>query len=443
MAKSTEKSIRNLVIYEIYVRNHGQNGNFADVSADLPRIKAMGVDVIWFMPIHPIGEERRKGTLGCPYAIRDYREVNEEYGTREEFRMLVQYAHALGLKVMIDVVFHHCAPDNVLIDAHPEWVKRDEDGRSITTVPDWSDVVDLDFSHDDLWDYLMDCLKLWVNLGVDGFRCDVASLVPLEFWLRARQEIEEINPDVIWLAESTHVEFLLKNRAIGKAGASDGELYAAFDLTYDHDIWPLWQEAVLDETAVPLYFSILKLQKGLYPDHAIKMRCVENHDQVRIMQRAPSRAQAMAWTAFQVFNEGAFLIYAGQESETKHTPSLFEVDKINWQSYSLQIFLTRLCQLIKHPLIGEGRFELVTHSPLLTAVYQTSTQTLYGVFNVQGAADVMDTPLPDGRYVNLLSELDEEIEVRGGEMMMPETAVVVQVDQTLPLHKFRQPSTLM
>jgi glycosidase len=122
MAIDTPPNSRNLVIYEIYVRNHGPNGNFADVAADLARIRDLGVDYIWFMPIHPIGAVQRKGGLGSPYSIRDYREVNPEYGSKEEFRQLCQYAHALGLKVMIDVVYNHTAHDSDLVQQHPRMV---------------------------------------------------------------------------------------------------------------------------------------------------------------------------------------------------------------------------------------------------------------------------------------------------------------------------------
>ena len=155
MAKDTPASFRNLVIYEIYVRNHGPNGTFADVEADLERIRALGVDVIWFMPIHPIGKLNKKGSLGCPYSIQDYRGVNPEYGTRQDFKRLIEKAHALGLKVMIDVVYNHTAHDSVLVKEHPEYFHQDAEGKPVTTVPDWSDVIDLKHPHPGLTEYLV------------------------------------------------------------------------------------------------------------------------------------------------------------------------------------------------------------------------------------------------------------------------------------------------
>lgn len=141
MAKDTPPTYRHLVIYEIYVRNHGPNGTFADVEADLPRLKSMGVDVVWFMPIHPIGRVQRKGSLGSPYAISDYTQINPEYGSKADFARLVETAHSLGLKVMIDVVYNHTAVDSVLVREHPEWFHQDEQGRPFTTVPDRKSVV--------------------------------------------------------------------------------------------------------------------------------------------------------------------------------------------------------------------------------------------------------------------------------------------------------------
>jgi glycosidase len=437
MAIDTPPNSRNLVIYEIYVRNHGPNGNFADVAADLARIRDLGVDYIWFMPIHPIGAVQRKGRLGSPYSIRDYREVNPEYGSKEEFRQLCQYAHALGLKVMIDVVYNHTAHDADLVSSHPHWYHQDENGRPFTTVPEWWDVIDLVYDDKSLWQYQIETLKQWVQLGVDGFRCDVASIVPLDFWQEARAAVAEVKPTVLWLAESVHSRFIFDRRREGLNGHSDGEIHRAFDLSYDYDLWPVWERAVKDPTAVPLYLSLLTYQQAIYPAHTVKMRCVENHDQPRIMKAAPTRAQALAWTAFQAFNEGAFLIYAGQESENAHTPTLFDIEKIKWGSYSLQPFLTRLCRLKKEPIQQTGQFTLLAAAPAIAAQWQAADSGLFGAFNVNGVVDIMATPLPDGEYQDLLS--DTLVTVRDGEMAVPETAVILRYSGTLASKPFYGP----
>jgi glycosidase len=396
LAQDTPKHYRNLVLYEVYVRNHGPNGTFADVEADLPRIQSMGVDVVWFMPIHPIGKLNKKGKLGCPYSIADYRAVNPEYGTRADFSRLIERAHTLGLKVMIDVICNHTAHDSVLVRDFPDWFHQDATGKRVTTVPAWSDVIDLKHPNPALSDYLVETLRMWAELGVDGFRCDVASLLPLDFWLRAREAVAEVKPDVIWLAESVHASWVAERRAAGLPTLSDGELYRAFDMTYDYDIWPIWQAAVEGEVEPARYLEMLRFQDCIYPANYVKMRCVENHDQPRIMALAPSQAQALAWTAFAAFNRGAFLIYGGQESGATHTPSLFDVDKVAWGDYPLQPFLTRLAQLKKDLAQMEGEFALLQTDPAIQAAWIHPEGKLFGLFNTQASTGKVPVCLPDG-----------------------------------------------
>lgn len=437
MAEDTPRHHRNLVLYEIYVRNHGPHGTFADVEADLPRIRELGVDVIWFMPIHPIGKEQRKGSLGSPYSIVDYRAVNPEYGTREDFKRLVERAHDLGLQVMIDVVFNHTAHDSVMVARHPDWYHQDEAGRPYTTVPAWSDVIDLQHPNSELADYLIETLQGWVEFGVDGFRCDVASLVPLDFWLRAREAVAEVRPGVIWLAESVHAIFVAERREAGLTGVADAQLYRAFDVTYDYDIWPIWQAAVKHEVPTSRYLEMVRFQDCIYPENYVKMRCVENHDQPRILAYAPTHEQALAWAAFEAFNRGAFLIYAGQEAGADHTPSLFEIDKVEWGSYPLQSYYTKLAHLKKEPALREGRRVLLESEGSIQAAWEHPTESLYGIFNVTGERGEVDVQLPDGSYEELLSV--EPMEVKDGRMRLPEDAAILRYGAPIPLEEFQAP----
>ncbi len=385
MTATTPDSVRDLIIYEVYVRNHGPNGTFDDVTADLPRIRDLGVDVVWLMPIHPIGLEGRKGSLGSPYAIRDYRDVNPEHGTREDLRRLIDRAHDLGLKVMIDVVYNHTARDSRLVAEHPEYFHQDADGLPVTTVPEWSDVIDLKHGHPGLTEELVSTLEDWARFGVDGFRCDVASLVPVDFWREARARVERVKPGVIWLAEAVHAGWIGFRRARGLSGWTDSELYdACFDLTYDYDIWPVFQAAVRGDMPVSRYLEVVQLQECIYPATYVKMRCVENHDQVRIMRLAPTPAQARAWTALAAFERGAFLLYSGQESAAWRTPSLFEVDRVRWGTYELAPFLTRLARLKKDPAETDGGFLFLADAPAVQAAWLHPGGSLYGVFNVDG-----------------------------------------------------------
>jgi hypothetical protein len=432
MAKDTPKSYNNLVIYEVYVRNHGPHGTFADVEADLERIHSMGVDIVWFMPIHPIGQLNKKGSLGCPYSISDYRGINPEYGTKADFARVIDKAHKLGMKVMIDVVYNHTAHDSVLVKEHPDFFHQDEHGHPVTTVPDWSDVIDLKHPNPALGDYLIDTLKGWARFGVDGFRCDVASLLPEEFWVLARAEVAKVKPGVIWLAESVHAAFVEFRRAVGLPTLSDSQVYSGFDLTYAYDIWTVFMASVTGKLPVSRYLEALRFQNAIYPGNFIKMRYVENHDQLRIMGIAPSREQALAWTAFEAFNRGPFLIYGGQESAAKHTPSLFDIDKVDWGSYELQAYLTKLAQLKKDPALQNGEFSILEADPAIQAAwmhFKPNPQVkveggLYGIFNVNRKSGSAATRLPDGKYTDLLH--GGTVEVKGGGVPLPEIACILR-----------------
>lgn len=435
MANDTPASARNLVIYEIYVRNHSPEGTFAAVEADLPRIKALGVDVVWFMPIHPIGQLNKKGSLGCPYSIQDYRGINPEYGTLADFQRLIERAHALGLQVWIDVVYNHTSHDSLLVQQHPEFFHQDAQGRPVTTVPAWSDVIDLKHPNPELVRYLIDSLLMWARMGVDGFRCDVASIIPMEFWFQARAEVAQVNPNTLWLAESVHASFIEDRRRHGLSGYSDSEVYAAFDLCYDYDIWTIYRQAVLGNVPVRRFLELLRFQEAMYPRTFVKMRCVENHDNDRIMQLAPTRSQALAWTALMAFCKGAFLIYDGQEAGATHKPSLFDIDKIEWGHYELQEFLTRLALLKKDPAQVEGLFTLTEAEPVVQAAWEHPVASLYGLFDVAQRGGSVAVPLADGMYSDALN--GGSVRVQGGKLELKAPALILRcgTGQNWPLFR--------
>jgi hypothetical protein len=250
----------------------------------------------------------------------------------------------------------------------------------------------------------------------------------------ARRAVAKVKPGVIWLAESVHATFVAERRARGLSGISDSELYAAFDLTYDYDIWAIWQAAVVGKVPAARYLELLRFQDCIYPANFVKMRCVENHDQARIMGLAPTRSQALAWTAFQAMNRGALLIYGGQESAATHTPSLFDVDRVAWGKYELQPFLTRLAQLKKDPAQVEGQWVLLNAEPAIQAAWDWPGASLYGVFNTSAATGPVDVQLPDGIYVNLLS--GAPVRVERGSTPMPDSAFIVRYSSKIELKPF-------
>ena len=229
MAENTPAALQKQLIYSLYVRAHTDEGTFLSLIPDLDRIRALGADWIWFLPIHPIGEKGKKGSLGCPYANRDYRTTNPAYGSVEEFRFLCDEIHRRGMKVMIDVVYNHTSPDAVLLEEHPDFYYRDAEGKPGNRIGDWADVIDLDYRNHALWDYQIESLQFWASI-VDGFRCDVASFVPLDFWRAARAAVARVNPGCVWLAETVHMSFGNFARREGFTSSRDTEAFDAFDI---------------------------------------------------------------------------------------------------------------------------------------------------------------------------------------------------------------------
>ncbi len=425
MALDTPKNYRNLVMYSVFVRNHTKEGTFRALVPDLDRIKALGVDIIWLMPIHPLGEKARKGSLGSPYAIRDYRSVNPEYGTLEDFRCLVDEIHARGMLCIIDVVYNHTSPDSVLASEHPEWFYHKPDGSFGNRVGDWTDIIDLDYSNPALWDYQIETLKMWAQI-VDGFRCDVAPLVPVEFWLRARREVEEVRPGCFWLAESVEPEFIVSMRERGLVGHSDGEMYQAFDVCYDYDIFGAFRACLKGRLSLKGYLDHVAMQEFIYPDNYVKLRYLENHDNTRAALLLPDERMRRNWTAFMFFQKGLPLIYAGQEFGLRHLPSLFDRDTVDWQSGADETELfTRLAHLRKDVLFAAGTFrQEALPCGVVRATYSDGTRQLCGLFCPEGRPALAGLDLPNGTYVNLID--GKTVEVHAGLLGVTGEPVVIR-----------------
>lgn len=307
--------VRDGVIYEIYPRAFSQQGNFNAITARLDELKDLGVTILWLMPIHPIGQEKKKGTIGSPYAVRDYYAINPDYGTADDLKRLVKEAHARGLKVIIDIVANHTSWDSVLMK-HPEFYKRDAKG-NITYPYDWYDIAALNYNNQQLRGYMIDMLKYWLReFDLDGFRCDVAGEVPTDFWESARVELQKIKPDIVMLAEAHKPELLVK----------------AFDLDYS---WPLhsalakvlWGHAPASTLREEWEKEVKEWPKG-----ALHMRFSDNHDERRAIARFGEPA-ALAASAFVFTLDGVPMIYNGMEvgdTTESGAPALFEKLPIFW-----------------------------------------------------------------------------------------------------------------
>lgn len=426
MAKNTEISLRNKVIYSIYVRNHTNDGTFNAVAEDLDRIKSLGTDIIWFMPIHPIGVKNKKGSLGCPYANKDYRTTNPEYGTMDDFKSLVEKIHAKGMKCIIDVVYNHTSPDSNLSVEHPEFFYRKSDGNFGNKVGDWSDIIDLDYSNKELWQYQIDSLVMWAKI-VDGFRCDVASFVPVEFWKQAREAVAKVNPDCIWLAESVHSSFNVFSRKSGIYTASDYELFDAFDMEYDYDIREVFDKYLKGETILSNYMDMFNYQEAIYSQNYDKMRCLENHDQPRICHYVKNRSDLENYTAFLYFLKGSTLIYAGQEFGCDETPSLFDKDVFPRNTgIDLSKLFAKLDTIKKTVLDDDDYFKADADDENDIAILErdNNKSKKVGIFSLKSKSADVKVDLPDGDYKNEIS--GETVTVSNGKIHCDGKAIIIR-----------------
>ena len=419
MAVNTDRGLQRQVIYSVYVRAHTPEGTFRAIIPDLDRIRDLGTDIIWFMPIHPIGVKGKKGSLGCPYANRDYRSVNPAYGTMEDFRALVDEIHARGMKVIIDVVYNHTSPDAVLFETHPEFYYRDAQGRPGNKFGDWADVIDLDYRVPALWDYQIESLRFWAGI-VDGFRCDVATLVPLAFWRAARAAAAEVNPDCIWLAETVHRSFGALARRSGFHAMRDTEAYEAFDIEYDYDVREVFDRVLRRDAPLSQWIDLLEFQEAVYPDNYNKLRFLENHDQPRIASVLREESDLINYTALLYFLKGTTLLYAGQEWEDAHLPSLFEREPIDRATgKDLSPLLRRLGEIKRSCFTGDDAFWGAADDGQRIALLRRGRYA--GIFSLDSRAGEVLLPeklaIPDGGFTDLIR--GEAVTVRGGKLFCP------------------------
>ncbi|TVP93979.1 MAG: alpha-amylase [Acholeplasmatales bacterium] len=416
MAYDTPLKLRELFIYQVYVRNHTEAGTFKALMADLDRLKALGTDVVYLLPIHPIGEVSRKGTLGSPYAIKDYYAVNAELGTLDDFTALIAAIHERGMKVMMDIVFNHTSPDSLLNKNHPEYFYHKADGSFGNRVGDWWDIIDFDYTRDPgLGKVLIDVLLYWTKLGVDGYRFDVSSFLPLDFLLKARKAVQEVDPDTIWLSESVHGDFLRMFRNEGYEALSECELYTVFDLAYDYDTHPELEAYIKGNGSLEKYVRAVMAQEWLYPKNYVKLRNLENHDFGRIASMVPEQTLT-SWHAFSFFNKGATMIFSGGEYSNPHHPSLFDKDPITREGKDLSPLIKTSAALKRDPLYHEGVYELFYDGDVLIGSYTKADKQALGLFNVGAEAREIEVGWPDGTYENQLNH--RRVTVKEGRVLV-------------------------
>jgi glycosidase len=372
---------KDAVIYQINTRQFTKEGTFRAAQRELPRLKALGADILWLMPVHPIGEKNRKGTLGSPYSVKDYYGVNPEFGTMADLKAFVRAAHAQGMHVILDWVANHSAWDNPLVARHPEWYDRDWKG-DFRPTPwwDWSDIIDFDFRQAGIRRYMADAMRFWVReADIDGFRADVAAYMPLDFWEKVREDLDAEKP-VFMLAEAQMRDLH----------------YRAFDASY---AWG-WYDAVADiahgKADVGALFGYYSENESAWPAGAMRMVYVENHDQnawhgTQFEKFGPALTNAIVLS---VAGEGIPLIYNGVEAGNPKRLEFFEKDSIVWREHPngalykrLNALKTRNQALWNAPW-GARMVGIVNSAPskVFSFVRQKDGHRIFAVINFSGEA---------------------------------------------------------
>lgn len=382
-------------VYEVNTRQYTTAGTLNAFADHLPRLKEMGIDVLWFMPLTPISILERQGSLGSYYACSSYIDINPEFGTVADFKRLVTQAHTLGMKVIIDWVANHTGPDHGWTQTNPEWYLKDEDG-NFTEKNGWKDVIDLDFTNKDMRSSMITSMQYWVKeFDLDGFRCDMAHLVPLDFWIDARTSCDTVKP-LFWLAECEVVDY-----------------HNAFDATYAWSWMHATEKYVKGESSLHDIREVLHAYSQ-YPKGAIKLFFTSNHDENSWNGTEYEKygITAKAWAVFTCTWQGMPLIYSGQENPNLKRLAFFDKDLIEWQSTpALTSFYQSLLQLRKQcSAITEGETFILPseHDQLICYFRRKNNDVVLVILNLSDQYKATLTVEHDwlkGHYQSLFSGL--------------------------------------
>lgn len=323
--------IKNNVIYEVNIRQFTKEGTFEAFKNHLNRIYDLGVRVLWFMPIQPIGEENRKGSLGSYYSIKDYTAINPEFGSIDDFKAIVKEAHNLGMIVLLDWVAGHTARDHNWTESNPEYYINDEEGNLTAPDKDWTDVYGLNYENRDLWKTMSEEMLYWLKeVDIDGFRCDVAGMIPTPFWNYVRPILDN-EKEVFMLAEWE---------------TADLHEYA-FEMTYNFKLLHCFKDIALEQKNVIDLQEVIDTNYREFPEHAFRLNFITNHDENSwngtAYERLKEYTHAMLALCFTL--PGMPLVYGGQEAGLEKRLSFFDKDEIFWRETACTEFIKKLIDL--------------------------------------------------------------------------------------------------
>ena len=401
-------------IYEVNIRQYSAGGTFNAFAKALPRLKDMGVEVLWLMPIHPIGKINRKGILGSYYSISDFKGVNPEFGTAADLKNLIRLAHDSGMKVIMDWVANHAAWDNLWTTDHPEYFVRDAAG-NFKPPYDWTDVIQIDHNDPGQQDAMIDAMKYWVtDFDIDGFRADLAHLTPLDFWKKARTAIEPLKQGLFWLAESEEINY-----------------HAVFDATFTWEWMHTTENYYKQKSGMNALYDVLAKYDTVFPAEAYRMYFTSNHDENSWNGTAEEKYGDMLKTLIVFSNtwNGIPMVYSGEELPNKKRLRFFEKDAIEWNGeYRLHdLYKTLLALRKRNPALRAAdaavtTFHIITEGGKNIMAYLRKNENdevlIFLNLSKEKTGLIIKDQLINGTYLNVFDNLES--------LLTPDTFIKMQ-----------------
>lgn len=401
-------------IYEVNIRQYTVEGTFNAFAKSLPRLKDMGVEVLWIMPIHPIGKINRKGTLGSYYSISDFKGVNPEFGTATDFKNLVKLVHESGMKIIMDWVANHTAWDHVWTKNHPEYFVIDDAGNFLPPY-DWTDVIQIDHTSIAEQDAMIDAMKYWVtDFDIDGFRADLAHLTPLDFWKKARTAIEPLKQNLFWLAESEEIDY-----------------HEVFDTTFTWEWMHRTENFYKGNTDLNSLYEVLAKYETAFPESAHRMYFTSNHDENTWNGTAIEKYGEMlkALTVFNCTWNGIPMIYSGEEMPNLKRLQFFEKDSIAWTDENRyhDFYKTLLTLRKNNPALRSAdssvtTFHIITEGSKNVMAYLRKTDfsevLVFLNLSKEASGFTIKDRLVSGSYINVFNKTES--------YLMPDTFLKMQ-----------------
>ena len=403
---------RTAVMYEANIRQFTKEGTFKAFAQHLPRLKKMGVDVIWLMPIHPISKVKRKGTLGAYYATSGYQQVHPMYGTLEDFKALVEQVHELDMYILMDWVARYTGYDHPWTKEHPDWYFHNKKGELIPVKPQWWDCAALDYRNPEMRAKMIEMMKWWVTeFDIDGYRCDVAHGIPVDFWNKARQELDKVKK--VFLLSEAEAPALQLN---------------AFDACYTFDIYNGFYLRVHrgEAKASDLKDYIQSVNKRFCSD-SYHLNYTTNHDENAAgssQRRLGDASRALAVITFTL--PGMPLIYGMQEASYDQKVQFFEKDEIDWSRFENEEFYTKLTKLKKqNPALRAGLqggkmvFNTANNNNVVIYTRDAEDNKVTTIVNITPEVQNVDFSATPGKYIDYFDNVEITLNHKNSMILKP------------------------